>query len=72
MFHGLVRALQAGKPTTIHATLGGKSEAVELTVTDAPLIRRICFQVKESPVRPGWLAETGQLYTEQARIRLAR
>ena len=61
--HGLVRTIRSGKPATVRATFGGKAAAVAITVTDAPVIRRISFQVKDTPVRPGWLAETGQLYT---------
>jgi hypothetical protein len=62
---GLVRAVRAGKPITIRAALGEKVATVEVTVTEAPMIRRISFQVKETPVRPGWLAETGQRFTNE-------
>jgi hypothetical protein len=61
--HGLVRAIHPGKLVTVRATVGGKADAVDVTVTDAPVIRRIGFQVKDTPIRPGWVVETGQLFT---------
>jgi len=62
--NGLVRAIRPGRPVAIRAAIGGKTDVVEVTVTGAPVIERISFGVKDTPIRPGWLAESGKLFTD--------
>ncbi len=61
--NGLVKGIVAGKHAKITATCRGKSDAVEVNVVDAPLIKRIRFQVKDSPFRDGWSTDNGQPFT---------
>lgn len=62
---GLVRAIRAGGPVTIRATLGGKAAAAVVTVSARPDIRRISFQSKSEAVRSGWAADNGQPYSDE-------
>ncbi len=62
---GLVRAIRAGGPVTIRASLGGKSATVAVTVTAEPDVHRISFQVKSDAVRSGWVADNGQPYRDE-------
>lgn len=59
---GVAKAVHPGAGT-IRATLAGKTSTVNVTVVAEPVIRRVLFQVKETPVRAGWQAETGQAFT---------
>ncbi|HEX3999693.1 MAG TPA: hypothetical protein VHX65_14160 [Pirellulales bacterium] len=61
---GLVRAIKSGATVDVRVALDRRSAVVKVDVTDKPQIRRISFQVKETPVRPGWLAETGQKFSD--------
>ncbi len=62
--NGIVKALSEGGPATVTARLNGKSAATRVTVTNAPVIRRINFQVEETIDRPGWSADNGAPYSE--------
>ena len=62
---GLVRAIRAGGPVTIRATLGGKAAAAAVTVAAEPDMRRISFQSKSEAVRGGWAADNGQPYSDE-------
>ena len=61
---GVVKALRKGGPVTVTAAFKGKSATTRVTVTDAPVIRRINFQVKDTFDRAGWVADNGQPYTD--------
>ncbi len=60
---GLVKALRKGE-VTVTAGLNGKSAAAQVNVVDAPVIRRINFQVKDTFDRAGWECDNGQPFTE--------
>ncbi len=62
---GTVKAMHAGGPVVIKASFGGKVSTAEVTVTDAPVIRRINFQVKDDSQRTGWDAENGKPFTTE-------
>ena len=61
---GVVKALRKGGPVTVKATLGGKSAETRVTVTDAPVVRRINFQSKDTFDRAGWSSDNGRPYTD--------
>jgi hypothetical protein len=61
---GVVKALRNGGPVSVKATLKGKSAVTRVAVTDAPVIQRIIFQVKDTLDRAGWVADNGQPYTD--------
>ena len=61
---GLLRATRAGGPVHVRCSLVGKSNSAEVIVSEAPVIRRICFQVKAEPPRAGWAADNGQPFTD--------
>lgn len=61
---GGVKALRKGGPVTVKASFRGKSAVTRVTVTEAPIIRRINFQLKDTIDRAGWAADNGQPYTD--------
>ena len=61
---GVVRAIRAGGPVAITASLNGKDAITQLTVVEAPQIRRIRFQVSDVPPRAGWDVDNGMAYTD--------
>ncbi|MDB5332207.1 MAG: kelch repeat protein [Phycisphaerales bacterium] len=60
----VVKALRNGGPVKLRAAYKGKLATTEVTVMDAPVIRRINFQVKDTFDRAGWNCDNGQPYTE--------
>jgi hypothetical protein len=60
---GVVKGIRSGGPIVVTAACHGKTDSVEVTVTDAPVIKRINFQVSDAPPRAGWLAENGQTFS---------
>jgi hypothetical protein len=61
---GLVTAISAGGPVVITATKDGKPVNAQVTVVDAPVMKRISFQVKEASPRTGWLGDNGKAWSE--------
>jgi hypothetical protein len=60
---GLVTAIAAGEAVTITATLEGRSVTAQVTVSAAPVLTRISFQVKAASPRAGWQGDNGQAWS---------
>ncbi len=60
---GMVKALHKGTAAVTVSTKG-KSSVTQITVVDAPVIKRINFQVKATFDRAGWDCDNGQPYTD--------
>ena len=61
---GVLKALKKGGPVIVSANFNGKSDTVEVSVVEAPVITRINFQVKEESPREGWQVDTGKAYSD--------
>jgi hypothetical protein len=61
---GVIKAVRQGGPVTITCAYQGKTDTAQITISEAPVIQRIHFQVTDSPPRSGWLADNGQRYSD--------
>lgn len=61
---GVVKALRGGEAVVITLTSHGKTDTVQVVVSEKPIIKRISFQVQDASPRAGWVAENGQKFSD--------